>query len=374
MTNYLYNGVKLPALPEWDKTTYPYAYLCNHDGTYMLVLAKDIKGVNSSGYLHSIYGSNELIYALEDGTWVISSFVGNMHGLFWASTDVYYVSGTGSLAGTLYLSATDPIPVGTITDPESFLIGYQIGCRLRAQRAIKKPLLYRYGEITTGTYAVAPPLPHYNKEVYRYAAIDGYNGLFVSKEPIVARQNSAGNWIPTIESDALLFKLIDNKSERATWGESTNIEAGKTLVSIYWCDYDLYKANGEIFKKAFEPVPMYVPIVLFDGEHTTTEGFSDDYIGYGLNLNAEFALGDTLRITLDGKTYEYVAFEYGGYEAAAGNTFLGDVSGTGALDDGNDVFVRMGGYGIWLRTAYVYTRTAGIHRLKIELIATGEGG
>lgn len=25
--NYLYNGVKLPALPEWDKETYPYAVI-----------------------------------------------------------------------------------------------------------------------------------------------------------------------------------------------------------------------------------------------------------------------------------------------------------------------------------------------------------
>lgn len=25
--NCLYNGVELPALPEWDKTAYPYAYL-----------------------------------------------------------------------------------------------------------------------------------------------------------------------------------------------------------------------------------------------------------------------------------------------------------------------------------------------------------
>ena len=27
MPNYLYNGVELPQLPEWDKTVYPYAYM-----------------------------------------------------------------------------------------------------------------------------------------------------------------------------------------------------------------------------------------------------------------------------------------------------------------------------------------------------------
>ena len=42
---YLYNGVQLPALPEWDKETYPYAYICHTSilGNYKYTLTPSQK-------------------------------------------------------------------------------------------------------------------------------------------------------------------------------------------------------------------------------------------------------------------------------------------------------------------------------------------
>ena len=64
MQHYLYNGVELPALPEWDKTTYPYAVLWT-------------RTVDSSGNLTTItvwVCNNPVIYDPE--TYKISSAAG----------------------------------------------------------------------------------------------------------------------------------------------------------------------------------------------------------------------------------------------------------------------------------------------------------
>ena len=54
MSKYLYNGVELPELPEWDKNTYPYACISHCYGdTYQFEVFKTKPYADNYGYLRS---------------------------------------------------------------------------------------------------------------------------------------------------------------------------------------------------------------------------------------------------------------------------------------------------------------------------------
>ncbi len=101
---YSYNGVVLPELPEWDKETYPYAYILNEDinvNGYVLVLCKTTKTTTTDWRMNFIWAS---AYKVVDNAW--QSISGAFGGVVvWSNTDVY------ASDNTLYLSASDPIPV-----------------------------------------------------------------------------------------------------------------------------------------------------------------------------------------------------------------------------------------------------------------------
>lgn len=101
---YLYNGVRLPDISTvWDKTAYPYAMITNPSdtSTYNLVLTPSSITVTEDGVGGSWSGKR---YKIVDGVW--TSVTGMGSGIvIWANYDVY------NRNGTLYLAATDPIPV-----------------------------------------------------------------------------------------------------------------------------------------------------------------------------------------------------------------------------------------------------------------------
>ena len=135
---YLYNGVMLPALPEWDREKYPYAYmttsiLSSNPSIYFTDIPLNatytksdtgegtIWGVNSNGV-----SVNRLQYNYNKSTWLwdykgASSLVfGHTFKPFWANTDMekYYSlrnDETGEITyeptGTIGLEASEPIPV-----------------------------------------------------------------------------------------------------------------------------------------------------------------------------------------------------------------------------------------------------------------------
>ena len=111
---YLYNGVRLPALPEWDREKYPYSYV----GTAMYLNIEEYRAyfakkihTKSAGAMMFIDAA--LRYRLIDGQWV-------EHGAgippvitspLWSNVNIYYDSSVEEVGGTLYLSASEPIPV-----------------------------------------------------------------------------------------------------------------------------------------------------------------------------------------------------------------------------------------------------------------------
>lgn len=137
MANFLFNGVPLPALPEWDKTTYFYAYMYHGSGGDFFAIAKrrsepwvDGEGVDVVAFY------DLMLYKVSGSAWVfLSNRDSMMHSLkttdiFWVNTDLYHTD------GTLYLAASDPIPVGTAPqlDPLSLWLGWKAGNWVARQR------------------------------------------------------------------------------------------------------------------------------------------------------------------------------------------------------------------------------------------------
>ena len=125
--NYLYNGVELPALPEWDREAYPYAVMVYNGTQYRLVLKGTPFTVTvNSGYV-SINPMNYPKYRLVDGAWEsFTQFTASWSGVMWANHDLYYADSVADVGGTLYLAASEPIPISTF-DKASFLAGLACG-------------------------------------------------------------------------------------------------------------------------------------------------------------------------------------------------------------------------------------------------------
>ena len=127
---YLYNGVRLPKLPEWDREEYPYAVISTVSGiltgTYAtLVCLKNITAVTyetedesaaeyyADGVIFSdrlaaksTYDKSTGAYSdFGDFTASDSSTLFPLRNMVWSNANIYKPD------GTLYLSASDPIPV-----------------------------------------------------------------------------------------------------------------------------------------------------------------------------------------------------------------------------------------------------------------------
>lgn len=111
ITGYSYNGVVLPTLPEWDKETYPYAYIWQtSSGKYSAVFVSAPLYYNSGMYSDGVvsYLAYEGITA--EGEWGERVVSGN-YSVGVAVTLVWCNQDTMNEDGTLYLAASDPIPV-----------------------------------------------------------------------------------------------------------------------------------------------------------------------------------------------------------------------------------------------------------------------
>lgn len=131
MANYLYNGVELPALPEWDKEKYPYALLGNHTwlndkmrAQLVCYSEKAETGYNDDGdiaYWVVINGTRIEFYIVYPINTIPSDWgnpteytgSANRSGI-WSNTDIYLDD------GTLYLAASDPVPVLSLTERDLY--------------------------------------------------------------------------------------------------------------------------------------------------------------------------------------------------------------------------------------------------------------
>ena len=117
----LYNGVRLPALPEWDKEAYPYAVIYQEEdkGVYCLTVTTGVVTIAASKgnvdgktsdvptiKMYSIDGS-QWGFARETTTPDLPGFP-RFRDYIWSNHDIYR---TASLGGTLVIGASEPVPV-----------------------------------------------------------------------------------------------------------------------------------------------------------------------------------------------------------------------------------------------------------------------
>jgi hypothetical protein len=306
----------------------------------------------------------EYKYDADTNTWVLykeaTEAISYGYRTWWSNTDIY------DSTGTLYLAASDPVPVGTITDPVSFVMGYQLGCRLRAQRGAKKPIAYLYNGVQL------PPLPEWDKEQYHYAAILSYsdhltlyvteNALYWNDGCIRPMKTAYKTWV----------------ADDDTWGsESTfdnmswEVSHSKLNGTPIWSNYDITnKVDDSVYLSASDPVPVYGWETLFEGD-VTTEDFDYDNSTSKANIidagEAQlFSDGDILRLTINDTSAIKKAVTYNALSVAVGNSYV--VNGSNE-DDAFDYCVLVTNDFLNIPTGYdttFYARSAGDYNVRIE--------
>lgn len=114
---FLYNGVELPGLPEWDKTRYPYAfiYIVTLDGTtgvYTLVMtSSNVMSYDGNGIICTAANVGQR-YTVSGEEWVAAAgsddfYIKRDNLIFtvWANFDVL------NSDGSVYVAASEPVPV-----------------------------------------------------------------------------------------------------------------------------------------------------------------------------------------------------------------------------------------------------------------------
>ena len=241
---YLYNGVRLPALPEWDREMYPYAYIWDLNADfpslshyYKLTIMDTPLRYGTVNGVQSIYcaeGRKTAMYNLIDGAWV---YYGESSGSnrvtanpIWTNHDVI-----NDTDGSVYLSGSNPIPI------------------------YNEPVNYLYNGVKL------PKLPEWDKTVYPYAAISssGKNSYYLRLLRYDAQYqiNSWGDFA---------FKstpaLTSNYTASSGWGDFTENSSGAYIsptysetvsVGVRWTNFDLLNEDGTVFMEASEPIPVY---------------------------------------------------------------------------------------------------------------------
>lgn len=295
MANYLYNGVELPALPDWDKETYPYALIeyygeNSSNGTtanlYVFdspVGNKKIQNIGSDSYAIVMAASDGGIFnrmkaqLMTQGEAVSSPTFGGVinsdrttvtaSDLLWANYNVPDYENGGTI-----LAASDPIPVNP-PDPLSLVMGYRVGCAIMANR----------GKVVEHTHA------------YTATVTDPT----CTEKGFTTYSCACGDTYTADEVEALGHEYVDEVIEPTTESE------GYTLHTCSRCGHSYMDNYTE--KLPQEPE---LPAVGTSAEDMTWEEIKA--IGDAGKASEYFKLGDTKTLTMtDGTTavMEIVAFD-----------------------------------------------------------------
>lgn len=241
MANYYYNGVELPQLPEWDKTTYPYAFIYDYgNGNYSLIIDRQkITYKPGTGF-----GLNSPpMCAPSDGKWgefEEARWEGSDLTMFFECDKIVWVNHDiiNTADGSVFLAASDPVPA-PIPIPDE---GHSV---------------YSFNGVTL------PALPKWDKTVYPYAFIYDYgNGSisFVLSNIGVIAYNPNRNSV-TLTSPPR-WRLVDGAWGEFTEGdENPDDEWGEVSLfydydKIVWTNHDIVNTeDGSVYLPASVPVP-----------------------------------------------------------------------------------------------------------------------
>ena len=300
--NYLYNGVELPALPEWDKKTYPYVVIhefgLHVDRTLYTVQAttvesyiKHVKMSDGKTISTRLYHEPPRLYAENEneadiwygtdyttGQQVYDEFVlkntqtysDMIHGgenrgrIVWSNHDILNEDGS-----IYFAKSNDPIPVNPAPpiDPTSLLMGWLVGKRIAGMRdqvtpepdapqePDKEPVAYLYNGVR---------LPDINtvwtdKETYPYASIATVTGVVCLGLQGLQYQTDGTNLIVVPGYKGLWYILSDGAW---VYNQIEDYPDGMTLpLSMFtatWTSADIINTtDNSVYLAATEPVPVY---------------------------------------------------------------------------------------------------------------------
>lgn len=261
--NYLYNGVQLPALPEWDKKKYPYALIHAFNG-YTLCLSETLPSVEEVipgfGIVVGITPAYSLCWSYNGTDWgemYEDNLVPTPSDLVWSSHDILLQDKV-----TVFLAGSEPVPV-TQRNPSAMLLGFQVGQAIRRMRGKREPVAYLYNGVE---------LPDINtvwtdelKAEYPYGYIFG--GFWVGSTWQFACTTAP------VYIDGEYFRASANLSKKQwtyqyyegypdTWyvQGSSDVVKDDTMgraSADKWSNYDIFDTNGSLALAASDPIPVY---------------------------------------------------------------------------------------------------------------------
>ena len=121
LENYLYNGVSLPPLPEWNKSINPYAAIVVNDGEYRLYCRAEKIVSSTTSVSISTYGA---MFVIVDGQWSEANVGATASTLIWANHDVRTSGGALVLAKSIPIYSISKllILIGWGNDPDDFTV------------------------------------------------------------------------------------------------------------------------------------------------------------------------------------------------------------------------------------------------------------
>lgn len=250
---YLYNGVKLPELPEWDRVAYPYAlmfyfdasayvsgttiaklYLFDKEAHYVGLMK--FSGVNTvvrydlvsdiklaeyaelANIAETITQANVWTYNKTEAYAEDDSFrTPTTSYIIWSNYDV-----VKSSDGSIISTASDPVP------------------------------LYRYNGVEL------PELPEWNKETHPYVYMSVDPILYISSVPFVSKSETNGR-TGYFAKDVQYTSLLDDGTEWKPFTVSTQDYATEPGGrSAKWTNADIYSVAGTLLLTASDPQPVYM--------------------------------------------------------------------------------------------------------------------
>lgn len=290
MANYLYNGVELPELPEWDMSAYPYAaIITTANDDYVFTISSSERTVFGASTLTS----GDARYDIIDGAWELSERAGFYGGIVWANYDLYK-------DGTLYLGATVPLPT--------------IGKTWR-YNGVELPALPEW-DAQTYPYAV---IVNYNKASYPYYQ---YELVVVSERPEYSRLGDSDLFCVSVENDEALCKGYFYMSEYPDEGWFDSARTGFSSFDekqLNWSNSNILREDGSVLLQASQPIPVgtfpvpevYVPYVntaknIFDVQ--CGKAYSNIAVAENQNyISVHFLTDDFNLVTYDQETTIYTA-------------------------------------------------------------------